>query len=73
MLTEDHQPRRTDVQVDDIVMWETSPDVHMWRIRGIHLGAPGVESLIELENLSHKPGWTGEWETHQMISFLNAC
>ena len=21
-------------------------------------------SLVELENLSHKPGWTGQWETH---------
>ena len=42
-------------------------DDHVWRIRGIHIGAEGVESLIEIENISHKPGWTGEWETHQMM------
>ena len=60
------------MQVDDIVMWGKHPDVHMWRVRGIHLGAPGVESLIELENLSHKPGWTGEWMTHQMM-FVPEC
>jgi hypothetical protein len=40
---------------------------HIWRIRGIHLGALGVESIIEVENVSHKPGWTGEWETHQSM------
>ncbi len=40
---------------------------HSWRVRGVHLGATGVESLIEVENVSHKPGWTGEWETHQLM------
>ena len=40
---------------------------HIWRVRGIHLGGEGVESLIEIENVSHKPGWTGQWETHQMM------
>lgn len=40
---------------------------HIWCVRGVHIGALGVESLIEIENVSHKPGWTGEWETHQMM------
>lgn len=40
---------------------------HIWRIRGIHLGGEGVESIIEIENVSHRPGWTGHWETHQMM------
>lgn len=40
---------------------------HIWRIRGVHLGGEGVESLIEIENVSHKPGWTGQWETHQLM------
>jgi hypothetical protein len=40
---------------------------HRWRVRGVHLGASGTEDLIEIENVSHKPGWTGEWETHQMM------
>ena len=40
---------------------------HIWRIRGIHLGAVGVESVVEVESVSHKPGWTGKWEAHQMM------
>ncbi len=40
---------------------------HIWRVRGVHLGGEGVESIIEIENVSHRPGWTGEWETHQMM------
>ena len=40
---------------------------HRWRVRGVHLGALGQESLIEVENVSHKPGWTGEWMTHQLM------
>lgn len=40
---------------------------HIWRVRGVHLGAIDVESVIEIENISHKPGWTGEWETHQLM------
>lgn len=29
---------------------------HIWRVRGIHLGAVGTESVIEVECLTHKPG-----------------
>jgi hypothetical protein len=60
------------MQVNDIVIWSNYPNAHTWVIRGIHLGADGVESLVELENLSHKPGWTGEWMTHQMM-FVPEC
>jgi len=60
------------MQVGDIVMWGTHPDVHTWSVEGIHLGAPGVESLIELRKISHKPGWTGEWMTHHMM-FVPEC
>lgn len=60
------------MQVDDLVLWGTYPNVHTWRIKGIHLGAVGTESLIELENVSHKPGWTGEWMTHHMM-FVPEC
>lgn len=50
-----------------------NPDVrHVWLIKVVHLGALGVESLIEIENVSHKPGWTGEWETHVMM-FVPEC
>lgn len=60
------------MQVDDLVMWGERPNVHVWRVKGIHLGALGVEDLVELENVSHKPGWTGEWMTHQMM-FVPEC
>jgi len=38
-----------------------------WKIEGIHLGALGQESLIELKSLTHKAGWTGQWEYHPMV------
>jgi hypothetical protein len=40
---------------------------HRWRVRGIHLGGLGVESVVEIENVSHNPAWTGMWETHQLM------
>lgn len=58
---------------DDVIEWsDGKAEPHRWRIRGVHLGAIGVESVIELENVSHKPGWTGEWETHQLM-FVPEC
>lgn len=56
----------------DTIIWTDGKTVHTWNVRGVHLGAEGVESLIEIENVSHKPGWTGEWETHQMM-FVPEC
>lgn len=47
-------------------------DNHRWRVKGIHLGGVGVESLVEIENITHRPGWTGEWETHVMM-FVPEC
>jgi hypothetical protein len=60
------------MKVNDILQWSQGVHSHQWRIRGIHLGGEGVESLIELENISHKPGWTGEWMTHQLM-FVPEC
>lgn len=61
------------MQVGDIIEWsEETAAPHRWRVRGIHLGGLGTESVIEIENVSHKPGWTGEWETHQMM-FVPEC
>lgn len=52
----------------DILEWsDNGTNPHRWRVRGIHLGVLGVESIIEIENVSHKPGWTGHWETHQLM------
>lgn len=56
----------------DKILWGTSPNDHVWRVLGVHLGAAGTESIIEIENVSHKPGWTGEWETHQLM-FVPEC
>lgn len=57
----------------DLIIWSDGKDhPHTWTVRGVHLGAVGVESLIEIENVSHKPGSTGEWETHQMM-FVPEC
>lgn len=38
-----------------------------WKIEGIHLGALGQESLVELKSLTHSAGWTGQWEYHPMV------
>lgn len=58
---------------NDIIEWsDGKTELHRWRVRGVHLGALGTESMIELENVSHKPGWTGEWETHQLM-FVPEC
>lgn len=40
---------------------------HIWLIRGVHLGGSETESVIEIECLTHKPAWTGPWETHQLM------
>jgi hypothetical protein len=58
---------------NDIIEWDDGKsEPHRWRVNGVHLGGLGTESLIELENVSHKPGWTGEWETHVMM-FVPEC
>ena len=53
----------------DTIIWRDpeGKNVHIWTVKGVHLGAPGTESLIEIENVSHAPGWTGQWETHVMM------
>jgi hypothetical protein len=57
----------------DIIEWsDGKSEPHRWCVRGVHLGAVGTESVIEIENVSHKPGWTGEWETHQLM-FVPEC
>ena len=61
------------MNVHDIIEWDDdASEPHRWRVRGVHMGAIGVESVVELENVSHKPGWTGVWETHQ-IMFVPEC
>jgi hypothetical protein len=59
----------------DVVRWRAPngpENDHVWKVLGVHLGALGVESLVHIENISHKPGWTGEWETHVMM-FVPEC
>lgn len=55
-------------EVGGVLIWSAYPEnVHRWRILGIHLGAPKVQSLFEVESLTHEPGRTGEWEIHQRM------
>jgi hypothetical protein len=58
---------------DDIIRWDDGGGYpHLWRVLGVHFGAMGQESLIQLENISHKPGSSGEWEIHVMM-FVPEC
>ena len=61
--------------VHDLLVWRdpngTMPS-HTWRVLGCHYGDVGQESVIHVENVSHKPGWTGPWEDHVMM-FIPAC
>lgn len=59
----------------DLIKWTPKDGLgvdHIWKIKGVHLGAVGVESVVEIENWSHKPAWTGKWETHVMM-FVPEC
>jgi hypothetical protein len=53
----------------DIIIWQCQKftNIHKWKVMGVHLGAVGQEGLIEVESLTHKPGWTGEWEFHPRL------
>lgn len=54
--------------VGDIVEWADNMGApHRWLIKGVHLGAADHESLIEMKSVTHKPGWTGEWEYHPIV------
>jgi hypothetical protein len=64
------------MKVNDILIWKCPnfpANIHRWRVVGIHLGGLGKngnldsEGLIEMESLTHVPGWTGEWETHPRV------
>ena len=39
-----------------ILEWSDGVSPHRWRVLGVHLGAMGQESLIEMESLTHRPG-----------------
>lgn len=53
----------------DLITWEDPRfgHDHVWRVRGIHLGGVGQESVIEVENVSHAPAWTERWMVHQIM------
>ena len=56
------------IEVGDVLEWaDNMRTPHRWKVKGIHLGAVGQESLIEMESLTHSPGWTGEWEWHSIL------
>lgn len=54
----------------DILVWgcpNFTQNIHRWKVYGVHSETPGTESLIEVESLTHKAGWTGEWEFHPRV------
>jgi len=40
----------------DYIFWGEQPNVHIWLVKSVFLGVKGQESLVEIENVSHKPG-----------------
>lgn len=65
----------------DVLRWKHPTDSvydHRWKVLGVHLGGKNeetgrfTESLIHVENVSHEPGWTGEWET-QVAMYIPDC
>lgn len=61
------EPSWVHIKPGDIIECGDGPSLHRWEVQGVHLGALGVESLIEMESRTHKPGWTGEWEYHPRV------
>lgn len=59
----------------DILEWRCPKFPHVvarWRVVGVHLGGKNdegrdTESLIEMESVTHAPGWTGQWEYHPRV------
>lgn len=48
----------------DILRWQCPiypSNIHRWRVRSVCLGAVGQESLIEMESLTHSPGYGAEF------------
>lgn len=39
-----------------VLEWRSGASVHRWRVLGVHLGAMGQESLIEMESITHRAG-----------------
>lgn len=47
------------ISVGDILEWsDNMGEPHRWRVLGIHLGGNGVEGLVEIESITHGPGWS---------------
>lgn len=48
------------LQPGDVLRWQCPnfpENIHRWRVFGVYLGALSEESLIELESLTHSPGF----------------
>jgi len=58
------------LQPGDVLRWQCptyQDNVHRWRVRGVHLGGLGEESLVEMEVISHSHGWTQEEGPHRVV------
>ena len=49
------------IKVGDVLEWgDNMGSPHRWRVIGIHLGGVGAEGIVEMESITHGPGWTEE-------------
>ena len=52
----------------DLIVWRDDKigNLHVWEIEGVHLGAEGQESLIELRSKTHSAG-VAHGEAHMTV------
>jgi hypothetical protein len=49
----------------DVLRWQCSTypsNIHRWRVRSVCIGGLGQESLVEMESLTHSPGFGAEFD-----------
>ena len=55
------------LQPGDILRWQQEDNVHRWRVRSVCIGGQGQESLIEMESVTHTPGFSAEFSAPMPI------
>ena len=65
------------IKPNEFIECGEGPTLHRWEVYGVHIGAPGQESIVEMESKTHRSGVTGDWEFHPRvfvpIILLRAC
>jgi hypothetical protein len=58
------------LQPGDVLRWQCShypSNLHRWRVKSVCIGGIGQESLIEMESLTHTPGYGAEFSVPMPI------